>query len=1092
VRRLASVGVARPRLMLGIWFAVIGVLALIGLGVEDGLHRTNPVVGGSQSAQEDRLAREHFGDSQTLIALLSGPRAALDRQGPALVRRLDRRPRVSVVSPWMRDAPAMRPGATKALLIIRVDRSFDDTSKHDAPAIRDELEEHVRPPLRASLTGYTDVGVGTETATLDALRRAELIAAPLLMIVLLLVFRSPFAAAIPLLLGFTTIAASRGLIALLNDRLVAVDAIALNIGSMFALALGVDYALLMVSRFREEMQGGRETRAAAYTAAVTSGRTVAFAGFALAAMMLAGLLLAPARVLASGSVGGIAAVTLSVFAAATALPALLTLLGPRLNRTSWGGGQRTDGGLGQLAWRLVSRPALAAALVLVLLAALSAPALGLSLSSPTSDILPASVEQRRDADAIGKALGKGWIAPYEVLIATDEGTVTEPARLAAISKWQNDIMSAGGVEAIFGPATLQQSTRALRRVPGQLTGARKAVSNGQRNLGRLTGGLRRASDGTELMRRGLRRASAGAGQLSTGAAAASSGSRALADGTESARKGSVLLYSGLRQTRGGMQELRAGVAQARTGTRRLRSGLHTASTRVGQALPRARELKESFERARTQLKALQPPVDSAEDNLQRGIDLLETMSPASQSEPQYQAARERLTAALDALSGGGQDGDASSSERQSVGDGVTIARGQARVASFSASRLVDQTIALTDGIERLADGSVRLDGGLGKLDRGADRLLTAFGQLDGGGARLTSGLGRIAAGTDLLARRLNELRQGAGQLAGGLGGSDTRVARLTTGLDRMRTRAVAFRTRTARLGRSLAQARRLGSALRSGYFTLAILDTANPARRDQAGFTVNASRGGDAARVTIVETADEIPVRPGRPVRARLESSARRLEDDTGMRVAVGGVAPLLQDFTGATQSRLPLLILVLSVVTFVILVVILRSLVIPALTVLLTVLTVGAGLGVLVLLFEGSNPLLGGSGFIDSIMAPAVTAIAFGLAIDYEVFLLSRMREGYLLTGSVDGGVSYALTKTAAVITGAALIMTAVFIAFSSAGISNMRQFGIGLTVAVILDATVVRLILLPAIVRLVGDRAWWLPTWLDRLLPRLPEDAA
>jgi putative drug exporter of the RND superfamily len=164
----------------------------------------------------------------------------------------------------------------------------------------------------------------------------------------------------------------------------------------------------------------------------------------------------------------------------------------------------------------------------------------------------------------------------------------------------------------------------------------------------------------------------------------------------------------------------------------------------------------------------------------------------------------------------------------------------------------------------------------------------------------------------------------------------------------------------------------------------------------------------------------------------------------------------------------------------------ILRSLVLPALAVVLNVAAVAASFGVLVVLFGGDAPL-GGPGWLDAIMVAGIFSIVFGLSIDYEVFLLARMREGYALTGTTEGAIRYGVERTAGVVTGAALIMTGVFVAFAATDLVSLRQFGIGLTVAVLLDATLIRLVLLPAAIRLIGDRAWWLPRWLDRLLPQL-----
>jgi RND superfamily putative drug exporter len=112
---------------------------------------------------------------------------------------------------------------------------------------------------------------------------------------------------------------------------------------------------------------------------------------------------------------------------------------------------------------------------------------------------------------------------------------------------------------------------------------------------------------------------------------------------------------------------------------------------------------------------------------------------------------------------------------------------------------------------------------------------------------------------------------------------------------------------------------------------------------------------------------------------------------------------------------------------------------------------------------------------------------VVFGLSIDYAVFLLMRMKESYDSDGDHTKAISHGLEKTARVITGAAAIMMAVFIAYASAPIATVSQLGIGLTIAVLLDATVVRIVLLPALMLLLGDRVWWLPKWMDRILPEL-----
>jgi RND superfamily putative drug exporter len=153
-----------------------------------------------------------------------------------------------------------------------------------------------------------------------------------------------------------------------------------------------------------------------------------------------------------------------------------------------------------------------------------------------------------------------------------------------------------------------------------------------------------------------------------------------------------------------------------------------------------------------------------------------------------------------------------------------------------------------------------------------------------------------------------------------------------------------------------------------------------------------------------------------------------------------------------------------------------------------LNLVTVAAAFGVLTLLFEvPAGWPLGGHDYVDAIGAAGIFGIIFGLSIDYAVFLLSRVRESRDAGASNEEAISFGLARTARVITGAAAIMVAVFAVFAAAPIATVSQLGTGLTVAVVLDATVVRIVLLPALMLLVGERVWWLPRRLERMLPKV-----
>jgi uncharacterized membrane protein YdfJ with MMPL/SSD domain len=182
---------------------------------------------------------------------------------------------------------------------------------------------------------------------------------------------------------------------------------------------------------------------------------------------------------------------------------------------------------------------------------------------------------------------------------------------------------------------------------------------------------------------------------------------------------------------------------------------------------------------------------------------------------------------------------------------------------------------------------------------------------------------------------------------------------------------------------------------------------------------------------------------------------------------------------------------------SFLVLMVMLRSLLLPLKAVLMNLLSIGAAFGVLVAIFQWGwlDSVLGfeSLGALDTINVPLIFAIVFGLSMDYEVFLMSRIRERYMEHGDNERAVAEGLASSARTISSAALIMSSVFAVFVLTGVPSIKELGLGCAVAIALDATLVRLILVPAAMKLFGDWNWWMPSWLDRLLPRLSfEDGA
>ena len=176
---------------------------------------------------------------------------------------------------------------------------------------------------------------------------------------------------------------------------------------------------------------------------------------------------------------------------------------------------------------------------------------------------------------------------------------------------------------------------------------------------------------------------------------------------------------------------------------------------------------------------------------------------------------------------------------------------------------------------------------------------------------------------------------------------------------------------------------------------------------------------------------------------------------------------------------------------SFLLLMVVFRSLLVPLKAVIMNLLSIGASYGVIVAIFQwgygGSLIGVGNAGPIEPFIPMMLFAIVFGLSMDYEVFLLSRMKEEFDRTGDNATAVADGLAATARVITAAALIMVAVFGSFVAGDDRTIKLFGMGLAVAVLLDATLVRMVLVPATMELLGARNWWIPKWLDKVLPRI-----
>jgi RND superfamily putative drug exporter len=232
------------------------------------------------------------------------------------------------------------------------------------------------------------------------------------------------------------------------------------------------------------------------------------------------------------------------------------------------------------------------------------------------------------------------------------------------------------------------------------------------------------------------------------------------------------------------------------------------------------------------------------------------------------------------------------------------------------------------------------------------------------------------------------------------------------------------------------------------------------------------------------------------PADAATSETLRRVRDLVPANVAVSGLTAMTDDLTRQLADTLPIFIAAILAASFLLLMVVFRSIAVPLKAAVMNLLSIGGAYGIVVAVFQwgwlGGLFNLDGTVVIASPLPTIFFAVLFGLSMDYEVFLLSRIREEYDATGDNAESVARGIAGTGRVITSAALIMTVVFASFVANPSPVVKMMGLGLSMAILLDATIVRMVVVPATMALLGRANWWLPRWLDRRLPHLSSEGA
>ena len=434
VERIATLTWKRPKLVLALVAAFVILAGALGRNVEEHLHAAGFTDSASESERATALVREQLGydPNPGIVLLVRDPDGGrLDVRSPAVRREVDR---ISdalarakhvgrVVNPLEDRGQARTLIAEDGRSLVLLGHLSTPDAEADGGEAAEDAGRRVRSEtLDVGLAGFATSFDEVNDQTREDLTKAELIAFPLLAVLLLIVFRAVVAAAIPLVIGVLSIVgmllALRGMAAVVDTSL-----FAQNIATGLSLGLAIDYGLLLVSRYREELERHGATREAHRRTVVTAGRTVLFSGFTVAAALI-GLVVFPQRFLYSIAIAGAAAAIISALIAVLVVPSLLALLGTRINALAIRRGPAVSdesGGWYRLARWVMRRPVAVAVGSSVLLLAVAAPLVTTNLTGPNTEGMPRGLPSYEVTKQIEASYGRGVAQAITVTVDGEAG-----------------------------------------------------------------------------------------------------------------------------------------------------------------------------------------------------------------------------------------------------------------------------------------------------------------------------------------------------------------------------------------------------------------------------------------------------------------------------------------------------------------------------------------------------------------------------------------------------------------------------------------------------------------------------------------------
>ena len=1024
--RFGSMLVRGRWVVLAMWIALLvvagGLLAPKASGVTKGGGFDVP---GSGSKLADRLLETDFHSStanNAVVVFHSDNKTIADSAYAADVRQAA--DRLQTVHGVVSVLSAFNSGSS----------DFVSTDRHTTFIVvgltgnEDQVTDAV-PELRTALagiatehaiTGLPAINYDTFKMSERDLRRSELFTIPIVLILLLIVFRTVVAATLPLLLGGTGVALAMAMLYIIGSRS-DLSIFALNIASMLGLGLGIDFSLILINRYREERANGVEQREAIMLMMMTGGRSITYSAITvILSMGVLTLFLRNLMLVRSISLGVMLVATASLLAGLTLLPALVAILGDRIE---WlrvmpkpkPRAEHEEGTWYRLSHAIMRKPWRWLLISLLVLVVLASPIRDLAMSGATTGVLPTNVESVRGSAMLQSAFGDALLTPIQIIVqAPEKNGVWTPKFLDALDQLTKTIAADRRVDEVTSLSTIVSSVprdgRYESLTPGYFVQAPIPPSPDTAPAfpGITSETLLRAP--AEQLPSGP--AFVGLAEFTMDPAKKSGPSSGSAQETILVETGNMTVTSD-----GQLTMIRAVANPSDAKVETIPAGA-SLTLNPGDQLVIPSQANVSFQSGDQPAKFLGVTVFAAQpgSGTQAG-------APGTTAWPDPFGDIQRTvlsSGVVDSLPGG-----------QAVVS-VERVRVQPGAAMMRHTSPGPELIGVQSGTFTIfAAPEISATGGDGKLDTPVNLTPGQAAVVQSGGVSHWQGSGD--APTIFLSTKILDAQQPPMTLVG--------VAQL-------------------------------------------------------ASQFVNMSGANDTAVISIIAKKGEYSSQHQSLVYDLRDSIVPEIPQLAPYHVSVGGNAAAFLDFRDALYGRFPLIVAIIMVMIFFILMMFFQSVFLPIKAIFMNLASIVATYGALVVIFQygwGSH-LLGftSEGLVSAVTPAVLYVILFGLSTDYEVFMLSRVKEYYRETQNNEEAVASGLEHTAGVITAAGLILVGTFGSFASANVVTIKEIGLGLAIGVFLDSTIVRVIMVPATMRLMGATNWWMPDWLKRIVPELSEGPA